>query len=886
MSVLTVEHEQARPVRPDVLSYPSPTTSRYLVFVTALLAAGLFVGNYVHGLVWGDSWLEVVAACQSSTSAATSDLIVQSRAFAECTAEVERTRTVVMWVGALVVLPAAGALMWLAPPLVVRRRRLRPFPEALDQAGSRFDDLAREAGVEGRVAPLLGATGQRDGFSFGVPGRYRVVLPPAAAVRWRDPSVFDPLVSHELAHVRHRDVALAWLARTVWWVLLPLLAIPVLVGLIERDYSILGGYLWRVALLAGAVTLLSRGLLRSREHGADLRAAQQPAGTGPILALLSRLQTPPSSRTGRLLALHPAPHDRRAVVVRPVLLARTGFVDGLVGGFLSMLAMPLVVSSLIPVLAPVDGSLMAYAVGSAVLGPMLAGSVGLALWRAALMTRVDGPRVPVGRVAAGTGLGLLLGQAVSLDQVGLSTLTGTSRPGWLVVTGVAGAGAVVVSHSLGHLWADRAPRLRHARTAWVVALLVNGLLFGTLLWACTLLQTTVELGGWALARQALLADPLSSWGVVVVWLLLAAFAALTLVGRTGAEAPAWLVGPDAYPWPPARRLLTTSVVLPLGAGVTGAATIAAYRWMAGPGASDGASFQRFQAYQWVAALAGAAVVLVLVAVDRTRGAGAAMAGGPLAVLTVTVGFLVLNTALGGRPDPAFVAGFARPALTLGLYLCLLAAPVSLLLPSRRADAGEGGRPSALRRVTSVALMVALPLAGATTALTARDVLVGPVVDVQPLPDDGASEDLELFGLATELSDYETEVSPTVEQTYTASFERAQQLLDDPSLTPETRQALLEHEVLGPLRVLEADIASTELSDPRMVALHAEAQQGLALAIERYTLLAGAGSALEQPELDALRALEQDESAHWQAWGAQRRAVFEEVRPLLEQFGGQ
>ena len=52
--------------RPDVLAWPSPTISRYLVFVTALLSSGLFVGGWLFGGLLGGgflgSWFVVVTA--------------------------------------------------------------------------------------------------------------------------------------------------------------------------------------------------------------------------------------------------------------------------------------------------------------------------------------------------------------------------------------------------------------------------------------------------------------------------------------------------------------------------------------------------------------------------------------------------------------------------------------------------------------------------------------------------------------------------------------------------------------------------------------------------------------------------------------------------------
>ena len=52
--------------RPNVLAYPSPTTSRFLIFLAALLSAGVFVGNWVHNQLVFDEWFAVVARCEQA----------------------------------------------------------------------------------------------------------------------------------------------------------------------------------------------------------------------------------------------------------------------------------------------------------------------------------------------------------------------------------------------------------------------------------------------------------------------------------------------------------------------------------------------------------------------------------------------------------------------------------------------------------------------------------------------------------------------------------------------------------------------------------------------------------------------------------------------------
>src|SRR6266540_2092923 len=217
--------------RPNVLAYPSPTTSRYLIFLAALLSAGLFIGNWVHNQVLDREWFAAVVRCeqvarqQTGTQPSLEAAIARENAAARCRAG------------------AAGlVVLYLVPGVLERRRRLRPIPPGLESAGERVAALAGEAGLASPPALMLGAAAQRDGFSYGTPGRYRIALPRAVAVRWRNASLFDPLIRHELAHVAHRDVALAWLARSVWYALAPLLAAPLVIMLFSSDRSLLGDY--------------------------------------------------------------------------------------------------------------------------------------------------------------------------------------------------------------------------------------------------------------------------------------------------------------------------------------------------------------------------------------------------------------------------------------------------------------------------------------------------------------------------------------------------------------------------------------------------------------------------------------------------------------------
>jgi hypothetical protein len=57
--------------RVNVLAFGSPTTTRYLAFLAALLSAGAFVGHWVYNQTQGRGWVKVVVGCAGQALQAT-----------------------------------------------------------------------------------------------------------------------------------------------------------------------------------------------------------------------------------------------------------------------------------------------------------------------------------------------------------------------------------------------------------------------------------------------------------------------------------------------------------------------------------------------------------------------------------------------------------------------------------------------------------------------------------------------------------------------------------------------------------------------------------------------------------------------------------------------
>jgi Zn-dependent protease with chaperone function len=843
--------------RPDVLAYPSPTTSRFLIFLAALLSAGLFVGNWVHNQVEYDEWLAVVLRCdraapQPSAQPGLEAAIAQDSAAARCRADADRRRAAYAFAGAAAAATAGLVVLYLIPGLLERRRRLRPVAPALRPASDRVATLAAEAGLGRPPALLLGAASQRDGFSFGTPGRYRIALPQAVAVRWRNASLFDPLVRHELAHIAHHDVPLSWLARSVWYALAPLLALPVAIMLPSDDHSILGDYLWRAALLAVVVQLVSSALLRSREHDADLRAARGMGGPEAVVAVVERIRDPgalPWHR--RLLANHPPPARRVAVLERPELAAGVTFLDGFTAAFLATLALPLIVQALVTSLMGSGRSDLAGVAGALVAGPLLGGSVGLGLWRAALVQRVVGGRARAAPVAFGVAAGLVLGQVASLAQTGTGALGGVDHPPALAVLALAGLGATLLAAGLGELWADAAPAVRHPRTSWAMALVVGSVLYAIVLWAAASLELALDRLGWLVAKLWLVTVA-GSWPTIAAVAVLAGAAARALrAARRGPAPPAWLLERGgARPWPAGGRAGLAEAVAPaLAGGLAGAGAIVGYRVLAGPAASDIEVEQRFYTYVWVAAAAGAAVTLALALLVPRRGVGVGMLAGPLASLVAVAGFLAMNTALGGDLDPDFVTTAARFPLALGLLLAVLVAPAGLLAWER-----ERRRAPAWPAAAAVALVAVLAVLGARDTLTG----FGPIAVPQAAGDRQAQLAL------VEVTRYAA-TAADVGRRYTDVQAAVAAIDADASVDGPARAARVRAEVVAPLRALLDDAQGYRPPTPTIESVHQACVAFLRAAVEAFETFATAFETDDAAAFAAAQAMREEEGRHFHTW---------------------
>jgi Zn-dependent protease with chaperone function len=836
-----------------------------IVVIMAMVTAGLFAGVWWHNSTGvGDDWQRTVARCEASTGGlsrlsgpgAVDGALARNADFQRCTRPAEERRALFSLGGAGVVGLGMIVTTLAMPGIIIRRRKLAAFPERLARVQEQVTALARDGSLHRPPELLLGPSVQRDAFSFGVPGRYRIALPPKVAVTAARPTS-QAVIRHELAHVGYGDVPLAWLARSAGYVLVPLLGVPAVIDLARGSFGFAVDYGPRATVLGLVGWLTQSAWLRSREHVADLRAAR---GLGSPAAVIDALgAAAPPSTTGsapwrRLIAAHPVVPARAEVLRNPAMVAPVTFVDGLTVAFFASVLLPSLRSVLTAGLTGTGRQDLVEFLTAVLVGTLLAGTLGLGLWRQSLMARMGGSPLRPRRVAAGAALGTAVGQLTSLGNAGTLQSTGAGEAVAVLIPAAALAGATVLAAGLGELWADAAGSIPRPRGSWLPAIALTGTLFAFALWAGGYLLLAAPLG-WNGISQ-LLALQFGTWPGWVSALVVAAGAVLAAAIRTGParRAPGWLVERgEPAPWPVVRWLAATLRSGPL-AGAAGGAAIVVYRLLVG--ADLGASEQRYYTYLLVSGTSGAVVAAILIVGSRTRGYGAALVAAPLASVVAALFFVALNTALGGALTPGFTWAVLKPALGLQLTLAMLLGGL-LPLGAERPEPAPA-RPGVGRATGAMAVTALVPALVAVAVLVAGRSLI---------PWAGAGPAQNAPATAGEaVAAYVGKLAPAITAAYTA-VDRQRQAIADSGLPAGQQADLLRRQVIPALAALAGEAEQFTSSNTSVQAAHRDCVTALRAAVAgsqaQASVLSGDGVAIES-DVTVLRA---HETSSWRAWRA-------------------
>ncbi|MGA8790604.1 MAG: M48 family metalloprotease [Paenarthrobacter sp.] len=677
--------------RVNVLALPAPTTGLYLLFIAALLAVGLFVGSWMHNVVLGREWVQELGRCLAL------DFAQQQ----QCTAPLEIRRGLWSLAGAGVMAVFAVAVMFVVP-LMIRRRRALQVPAPKHSAVvERFGHLASEAGLRRVPKLFIGPARMGDAFSFGRPGSAAVALPPKIVGLLVRPGPADGVVLHEFAHIRHRDVELAWLARSSWYVTLVVLLVPV-VGAIWEGPSLLPYYLWRAALLAVVVEIVTAALLRSREHDADLRAGQ--GSYEKVSASLGLLGTgTPATWIRRLRMRHPTRAARVTVLNAPSKAATSDFLRSLSAGALAGIVGPLVVGTATALLTGsgvVLGGIWASAV---VTGSLLGFTVGLDLWRsrfAAALTMADPAgqgKLPLAaqglpgvfKVAAGVAVGLTLGQVLSLAGIG-QDVSAPVDPLTLIAPIIAGLGTVFICAAFASIGLPLALMARHPWHFWLPVALLSTATFVVTTWMADSLDLALTNFGW-LGAALWIQYGYDEWpgiGVALVLGIAATIAAFYGQFVRGREARDWMYfnnddgGLDSQRRPHLRAPGSSfwlPLILGLVAGIAGSIFLVSQLLLISPIRTAEAASQADFLWVSTTVLCWASVSAVLCLVSPATGPATTFIAGPLTSSLCAMGVAVFWLASTDSVPWDVLLSIWAPAMARGFAISLIVVSFTVII---------------------------------------------------------------------------------------------------------------------------------------------------------------------------------------------------------------
>ncbi|WP_342761134.1 M48 family metalloprotease [Cryptosporangium aurantiacum] len=566
-----------------------------------------------------------------------------------------------------------------------RRQRLCPTDHRAAPAVTLVTQLAARLGVR-RVPRLLISARIRDPFSTGTPGRTYLVLPVGLLTGLRKPGFNPAALCHELAHVRHRDVVVSHLAKSLGWIVAPVLLLSVLGVLLGGEPGLATNITVRAVLLMLLAVLVGRSLLRAREFDADLRAASV-CGPSRVAEALQRNSGSAAEPRHRLVSNHPRAAERVAVLSEPGRYGQYSFLAALPVAFFAALAVDPVTATAVSLFmgVPVLGAL-SNAAGALVVGPFIGATLGLGLWRQALVARTTfGPGTSVGgaSAAAGVFVGTLLGNLVSVAQTAVTWPVLADRLPALALYASGLAGATLLAAGVAALWADAAPRFRRARASWTTAVVLAGALYIVTIWLGGRGRVAGTRGFDAVLTFA--AHDVRLWIPPALLLGALALAALwaSACWRTRPW-PSWAVesGQPAAGAPTPLTRLPLMILTGCASGALGGLALVAYRLLAGP-AAPGEQLIRFHLFLWAAGLCGAIAGLLHAFVRGPAGFGEALIvcvfGSTTACLCMMVGILGPNI---GIVEPGLALHGIVVALGAGLVGLAVLGPLLVVSPAQ------------------------------------------------------------------------------------------------------------------------------------------------------------------------------------------------------------
>jgi Zn-dependent protease with chaperone function len=444
-------------VRLNPFVFPSATTTRFILFIIAIIGITLSVYSAAYISYLDDrrvlqevrqqavvcaSRLESFSTILEKSIESGNPNLLASRnaAWNQCMDSFNRRIQESAWFAlgiAAFLLGVSGVICSFLPFLIIRREKmvaLETQPD-LEEVVSYLRDLCQKVELPDSPKFLLKPTSRAIGGKvFGFWDRYYLVLPTGLIILYdRDREAFRSVILHELSHLKNRDIDITYFSIVAGYIFLIALLVPI-PFIWHGDYFYI---LWRIIIFSLLIYLLMTAVVRSREFYADIRASihlspesiqhlletfpqQKRLGQQSILAsLLDRLLDFKHQYWQSAFKFHPASSERHQVLARPERLCYFNFWEAVSIGLVIAAAfnsvLVLVTPVLIKSLGQIKINLMPEPFITALFfSPFIAAIIGLGIWREVYASLTDNAIYRrSGKLGLGLGLGLIVGQVLS-----------------------------------------------------------------------------------------------------------------------------------------------------------------------------------------------------------------------------------------------------------------------------------------------------------------------------------------------------------------------------------------------------------------------------------------------------------------------------------------
>jgi Zn-dependent protease with chaperone function len=411
-----------RPMRLNPFAFPSNTDLHFVLLMVSVFSTGGLLFSLVYDAIPSFATYKhqsyescVYAAAQGHPSSSAYDLVNRVRSILDCTAGVDRIQAGWTLGGALLMLALAAGIYWVHPHWKIRRERLTPVPAEIT---AYLVDLCREIGLTPPTFLWNPLDGSLDAVAFGRWRHHYVALSGGRAMQfYTDRATLRAVMLHELAHLRNDDVDKSYLTEAAWHTfVVTLIACSVVLVATTLSLATVAQVSWRVVPLVLLVSFTRAALLRAREVYADVRASTWGLEPGALERALSGISRPPHPwwSGGPLLSTHPDRRERIRALADTRRLFRFGFWEAFATGMAAGATLP-AVEAVLALLRPVSLAGLQPLGAALPVAVLTVGVVGLGIWRLAFagLASAERPR-GIGSIGCGLGLGLVLGQRLSL----------------------------------------------------------------------------------------------------------------------------------------------------------------------------------------------------------------------------------------------------------------------------------------------------------------------------------------------------------------------------------------------------------------------------------------------------------------------------------------